>query len=66
LQAAVVFTSLYAFTGTNEGAIPAALVQGSDGSFYGTTYGGGGTNGSSWGGAGTVFKTSTNAYYENK
>jgi uncharacterized repeat protein (TIGR03803 family) len=54
-QAAVVFTSLYSFTGTNDGANPAAaLVQGTDGYFYGTT-GGGGTNGS-----GTVFKISTN------
>ncbi len=50
-QGAVVFTSLYSFTGTNDGAIPlAGLVQGSDGSFYGTTY---------WGGTndeGTVFR----------
>ncbi len=48
-------TSLYSFTGTNDGANPqAGLVQGRDGSFYGTTYAGG-TNGS-----GTVFKISTN------
>jgi len=54
-QAAVVFTSLYSFTGTNDGANPrAALVQGSDGYFYGTTQGGG-TNG-----YGTVFKISAN------
>ena len=44
------FTSLHLFTG-NDGADPAAaLLQASDGSFYGTTYGGG-TNG-----AGTVFR----------
>jgi uncharacterized repeat protein (TIGR03803 family) len=54
-QAAVVFTSLYSFTGTNDGAMPeAALVQGSDGNYYGTTDRGG-TN--DWG---TVFKISTN------
>jgi uncharacterized repeat protein (TIGR03803 family) len=54
-QAGAVFTSLYSFTGTNDGAVPsAALVQGSDGNFYGTTAFGG-TNG-----LGTVFKISTN------
>src|SRR5208282_586069 len=48
-------TSLYLFTGGSDGANPSAgLVQGSDGSFYGTTQYGG-TNG--WG---TVFKISTN------
>ena len=49
-------TSLHSFTGGYDGASPdAGLVQGSDGEFYGTTYGGG-TNG----GYGTVFKISTN------
>jgi uncharacterized repeat protein (TIGR03803 family) len=44
-------TSLYSFTGGNDGAYPqVGLVQGSDGYFYGTTYSGG-TNG-----AGTVFR----------
>ena len=44
-------TSLYSFTGGNDGANPVAgLVQGSDGNFYGTTSGGG------QGGAGTVFR----------
>ena len=48
-------TSLHSFTGGNDGAGPqAALVQGSDGNFYGTTEQGG-TNG----GNGTVFKMST-------
>jgi uncharacterized repeat protein (TIGR03803 family) len=36
------FTPLYSFTGGNDGASPAgALIQASDGSFYGTTSGGG-------------------------
>jgi uncharacterized repeat protein (TIGR03803 family) len=44
-------TSLYSFTDGNDGGYPqAALVQGSDGSFYGTTSGGGEN------GAGTVFR----------
>ena len=54
-QAAVVFTSLYSFTGTNDGANPmAGLVQGSDGYFYGTTQWGGTNN------TGTVFRINTN------
>jgi uncharacterized repeat protein (TIGR03803 family) len=58
-QGAVVFTTLHSFTGTNDGGYPdAALVQGSDGYFYGTTCGfcGGPPNNS----VGTVFKISTN------
>src|ERR1035438_5034302 len=49
-------TSLYSFTDGNDGASPwaAPLVQGSDGSLYGTAVGGG-TNG-----FGTVFQVSTN------
>ena len=44
-------TSLYSFTGGSAGANPqAGLVQGSDCSFYGTTFSGG------LGGAGTVFR----------
>jgi uncharacterized repeat protein (TIGR03803 family) len=44
-------TSLYSLTGGNDGGSPyGGLVQGSDGSFYGTTSGGG------QGGAGTVFR----------
>jgi uncharacterized repeat protein (TIGR03803 family) len=46
-----VLTSLYSFTGGNDGAQPSAgLVQGSDGSFYGTTQYGG------QGGKGAVFR----------
>lgn len=49
------FTSLYSFTGANDGANPyAGLVQGADGNFYGTTFSGG-TDG-----YGTVFKFATN------
>src|SRR5208282_2339370 len=62
------FGLLYSFTGgidsgssTHDGALPeAALVQGGDGNFYGTTADGG-TNVDSYGfGCGTVFKVATN------
>jgi uncharacterized repeat protein (TIGR03803 family) len=43
-------TVLYSFTGAADGGDPDALIQGSDGNFYGTTYDGG-TNGT-----GAVFK----------
>src|ERR1019366_3797480 len=50
-----ILTTLYSFTGANDGANPyAALVLGNDGYFYGTTVWGG-TNG-----YGTVFKMATN------
>jgi uncharacterized repeat protein (TIGR03803 family) len=53
-------SALYYFTGGNDGNGPSAgLVQGSDGSFYGTT-GSGGKSGFGINGAGTVFKISTN------
>jgi uncharacterized repeat protein (TIGR03803 family) len=52
------FTSLYSFTGSNTGTNPqVALVQGDDGSLYGTTPGGGTNN------FGTVFKISTNGVF---
>ena len=43
------FTPLFSFDGT-DGEDPAALFQGSDGNFYGTTFGGGAY------GAGTIFE----------
>jgi uncharacterized repeat protein (TIGR03803 family) len=55
---AYVFTNLYFFTGAADGAGPqGTLVVGSDGSFYGTTSGGG-TNNTPTGGNGTVFNFS--------
>ncbi len=55
-QAGVVFTSLYSFQASPDGADPqAALVHGGDGYFYGTTSGGGTNEGH-----GTVFRISTN------
>jgi uncharacterized repeat protein (TIGR03803 family) len=52
------FTSLYSFTGGNDGANPyGALLENSDGSFYGTTaFGGAYTNG-------TVFKIKANGAF---
>jgi len=71
-HAGSVFTTFYTFTGTNDGANPNGLVQGSDGFLYGTSTDAGGslqvyvarvkgeliTN--SYYGSGTVFKISTN------
>ena len=50
-QATAKLTTLYSFTDGDDGEIPqAALIQGSDGNFYGTTFGGGINRG------GTVFR----------
>ena len=51
-HAGVTLTNLIIFNGTNGANPSAALVQGTDGNFYGTTYNGGMTNG----GYGTVFR----------
>jgi uncharacterized repeat protein (TIGR03803 family) len=58
-HAAVVFTTLHSFRVFPDVQNPSGLVQGRDGSFYGTTYYGG-TNG-----GGTVFKISTNGALTN-
>ncbi|HVM50681.1 MAG TPA: choice-of-anchor tandem repeat GloVer-containing protein [Candidatus Acidoferrum sp.] len=50
-------TEIFAFNGTNGGAPYGALVQGPDGTFYGTTSNGG-TNGNGFGN-GTVFSVTT-------
>ncbi len=39
-KAGVVLTTLYSFTGGNDGSGPSGPVQGTDGNFYGTTAGG--------------------------
>ena len=55
-------TTLWSFTGGNDGANPlAGLVQGSDGNFYGTTYG----SGSGPSGYGTVFRISPSGRLTN-
>ena len=61
------FTQMHNFLGyPNEGAAPrSALIQASDGSFYGTTSGGGANNSTLCynGGCGTVFKINTRAIF---
>jgi len=52
------FTTLYSFTGNGDGGYPeAGLIQATDGNFYGTCSGGGGS------GAGTVFQISSNGTF---
>jgi uncharacterized repeat protein (TIGR03803 family) len=54
------YTNLETFTGANgDGAVPAGLMQGSDGVFYGTTTSGGALN------AGTIFGLATTPINDN-
>jgi uncharacterized repeat protein (TIGR03803 family) len=58
-------SSLYSFTGAPDGAFPfAALVQGKDGDFYGTTSEGGITTNGQFG-YGTIFRISPSGNYTN-
>lgn len=60
INAAGALTSLYSFTGGDDGYFPSgALVQGADGNLYGTTQYGG-TNNVEYEGDGTVFRMTTN------
>ncbi len=57
LTPAGVLTTVYAFTGNGDGGNPsAALVQGTDGNFYGTTYNGGTADGGGTSENGTIFE----------
>ena len=51
-------TNLHSFDGTDGSFVEAGLVQDTDGSFYGTTGGGGNFSGSNCSGCGTVFSLS--------
>ena len=63
LAASVTLTNLYSFSGPN-GAYPyAALVQGSDGNFYGTTAGDAPTGGSNY--LGSLFRISPSGSFTN-
>jgi uncharacterized repeat protein (TIGR03803 family) len=60
ISASGAFTNLHTFTGGTDGGIPlAGLVQGTDGSFYGTTSNGGAS------GSGTVYKITSSGLFTN-
>lgn len=61
-KAAVKFTSLFSFNGTNGATPEATLVEGKDGYLYGTTLGGG-TNKAPFGMDGTIFRITTNGAF---
>ena len=56
-------TNLYVFTGV-DGNSPVGVIQGTDGSFYGTTYYGGASTNCSQG-CGTIFKVSASGSFTN-
>jgi uncharacterized repeat protein (TIGR03803 family) len=57
------FISLHAFDGTDGADSQAALIQGSDGNFYGTTYDGGPDYGGGAVGYGTVFRVTPSGVF---
>ena len=59
------FTNLYSFTHIDGNRPAAGLVQGSEGSFYGTTLYGGTSTNCSFTGCGTIFKISPNGNFTN-
>ena len=68
MTASGALTTLYSFTGTNDGDEPNGLALGTDGNLYGTTFSGGKTNYNAGIGAygyGTVFRISTNGVLTN-
>jgi len=52
------YTTLYSFAGGSDGAYPLAGLANGDGTFFGTTFGGGGRSGCDIGDCGTAFKIS--------
>jgi uncharacterized repeat protein (TIGR03803 family) len=58
------FTNLHSFSGSDGMNPHAGLVQGSDGNFYGTAYGGGAST-NCYEGCGTVFRISPNGNFTN-
>ena len=63
VRGGVIFTSLHSFNGTDGGNPEAALIQGMDGSLYGTAEYGGSNSTATFTGDGTVFKISTNGVF---
>jgi uncharacterized repeat protein (TIGR03803 family) len=61
ITATGVFATLHSFDGLDGACPEAALLQGTDGNFYGTTYAGGAYSAPCAGGCGTVFRLSIGA-----
>jgi uncharacterized repeat protein (TIGR03803 family) len=60
-----IFTTLHTFSGGLDGNDPVALIQGSDGSFYGITQFGGYSPTGCFSGCGTVFKITASGEFKN-